>query len=87
MSRRMETASIEMVQLTRKFGDLVAVDHLNLGVFQGEIFGLLGPNGAGKTTTINIFTTLIKPSEGKALVMGFDVEKQFDEVRNEWARS
>ena len=83
MSRRMETASIEMVQLTRKFGDLVAVEHLNLGGFQGEIFGLLGPNGAGKTTTINIFTTLIKPSEGKALVMGFEFEKQFDEVRNE----
>ncbi|HZD42700.1 MAG TPA: ATP-binding cassette domain-containing protein, partial [Methanomicrobiales archaeon] len=59
--------------MTRKFGDLVAVDHISFSVRQGEIFGLLGPNGAGKTTTINMLTTLLHPTSGQARVGGYDV--------------
>jgi ABC-2 type transport system ATP-binding protein len=59
--------------LTRRFGDVVAVDSLDLSVPWGEILGLLGPNGAGKTTTIKILTTLIPPSSGSAVVAGSDI--------------
>ncbi|MFB0502004.1 MAG: ATP-binding cassette domain-containing protein, partial [Candidatus Bathyarchaeia archaeon] len=61
-------AIIETHDLTRKFGDLIAVDHVSFSVKEGEIFGFLGPNGAGKTTTINILTTLLRSSEGSATV-------------------
>jgi ABC-2 type transport system ATP-binding protein len=69
--------------LTRVFNKhLTAVDHVNFSVKQGEIFGFLGPNGAGKTTTINMLITLLKPTEGKASVLGFDILRQHDDVRN-----
>jgi ABC-2 type transport system ATP-binding protein len=58
---------IRMVNLTKKFGDFTAVDHLNLEVEEGEILGILGPNGAGKTTTLLMLTTVIKPTEGNSL--------------------
>jgi ABC-2 type transport system ATP-binding protein len=74
---------IQMSNLTRKFGNLVAVDHLNLTINKGEIFGLLGPNGAGKTTTILMLTTVIRPTEGTALVNGFDVRKSPDKAREQ----
>ena len=68
--------------LTRIFNKhLVAVDHIDFTVKEGEIFGFLGPNGAGKTTTINMLTTVLKPTEGTALVFGFDPAKQAREVR------
>jgi ABC-2 type transport system ATP-binding protein len=68
--------------LTRIFNKhLVAVDHVDFTVKEGEIFGFLGPNGAGKTTTINMLTTVLKPTEGTALVFGFDPAKQAREVR------
>jgi ABC-2 type transport system ATP-binding protein len=68
--------------LTRIFNKhLVAVDHVDFNVKEGEIFGFLGPNGAGKTTTINMLTTVLKPTEGTALVFGFDPAKQAGEVR------
>jgi len=68
--------------LTRIFNKhLVAVDHVDFTVKEGEIFGFLGPNGAGKTTTINMLTTVLKPTEGTALVFGFDPAKQAGEVR------
>ncbi|MEM3153487.1 MAG: ATP-binding cassette domain-containing protein [Candidatus Bathyarchaeia archaeon] len=70
-----------MVNLTKKFGDFTAVDHLNLEVEEGEILGLLGPNGAGKTTTILMLATVIKPTEGTAYVGGYDVRKNPDKVR------
>jgi ABC-2 type transport system ATP-binding protein len=73
--------SIEIKELVKKFKDLVAVDHLNLQIKEGEVFGLLGPNGAGKTTTLMMLTTLIHPTEGTATVNGFDVSKQADKVR------
>ena len=72
---------IEAENLTKRFGDVVAVDHINLEVYEGEIFGFLGPNGAGKTTTIKMLTTLLRPTKGKARVCGYDVEKEPDKVR------
>jgi len=59
--------------LTRRFGDLVAVDHVDFAVREGEIFGLLGPNGAGKTTTVRMLTGIIEPSQGTATVCGHDI--------------
>ncbi|MEM3666188.1 MAG: ATP-binding cassette domain-containing protein, partial [Candidatus Bathyarchaeia archaeon] len=68
--------------LTKIFNkSLVAVDHVNFSVKDGEIFGFLGPNGAGKTTTINMLITVLKPTEGKASVLGYDVVKQANMVR------
>ncbi len=64
---------VETVDLTKRYGDLTAVDHLNLKVEKGTIFGLLGPNGAGKTTTILMLLGLTEPTSGKALVAGHDV--------------
>ena len=72
---------IETINLTKKFGELVAVDNLNLKIKEGEIFGLLGPNGAGKTTTISMLCTILKPTSGTALVNGFDIIKEQDKVR------
>jgi len=74
-------AVIQTERLTRTFGELVAVDHLDLVVERGAIFGLLGPNGAGKSTTIKMLTTLLPPTSGHARVAGFDVEHQAREVR------
>ena len=69
--------------LTKVFNKhLTAVDHVDFSVNHGEIFGFLGPNGAGKTTTINMLITILKPTEGKAYVLGFDIAKQNDSVRN-----
>ena len=67
--------------LTRRFGDFVAVDHISFEVGKGEIVGYLGPNGSGKTTTIRMLLGLLKPSEGSATVLGYDVFKQSEEVR------
>jgi len=64
---------IQLIELTKSFGQLVAVDHVNLHVERGEIFGFLGPNGAGKTTTIKMLTGLLKPTSGRALIDGYDV--------------
>ncbi len=65
---------IRCEQLTKRYpGDILAVDHLDLLVPRGQIFGLLGPNGAGKTTTVGMLTTLVIPTSGKAIVAGIDV--------------
>jgi len=74
---------IETSSLTRRFGDLIAVDALNLAVREGEVFGLLGPNGAGKTTVIKMLTTLLPPTSGHARVAGLDVERRAARVRRE----
>ena len=74
-------ALIEIKNLTKKFGDFIAVDHLNLSIEEGEIFGLLGPNGAGKTTTLLMLTTVIKPSEGTAIIGGYDIRTNPDKAR------
>ena len=73
--------SIETKSLTKSFGDLVAVNDISFSVEKGEIFVFLGPNGAGKSTTMMIFTTLLKPTNGNALVGGFDVLKNPKQVR------
>jgi ABC-2 type transport system ATP-binding protein len=74
-------AIIQTIDLTKRFEDLVAVDKLSLSIDEGEIFGLLGPNGAGKTTTVLILSTVIKPTNGTAVVGGYDIRKNPDDVR------
>ena len=75
-------AMIETRDLTRRFDALVAVDHLNLTVERGEIFGLVGPDGAGKTTTLRILCGLMNPSEGSATVAGHDVAGESRAVKD-----
>jgi len=72
---------IEVKDLTKRFGSLVAVDALSFMVERGEVFGLLGPNGAGKTTTLSMLSTILKITSGTAIVNGFDVAKQPSQVR------
>jgi ABC-2 type transport system ATP-binding protein len=72
---------IETEELTRWYGDFLALDHLNLRLEAGDLFGFIGPNGAGKTTTMKILATLMSPSSGRALVGGVDVVKEPDKVR------
>ena len=76
---------IELVQLVKRFGDLVAVSGINLTVPRGEFFAVLGPNAAGKTTTVRIIAGLIKPTSGSARVAGFDVQAQPLEARRRLA--
>jgi ABC-2 type transport system ATP-binding protein len=71
----MENA-VEAINLTKYFGDFLAVDRVNFEVKKGEVFGFLGPNGAGKTTTIRMLTSLTKPSEGTAKIFGYDIQSQ-----------
>jgi ABC-2 type transport system ATP-binding protein len=72
----MTQSAIVAEELTYTYGDLVAVDHIDFSVAEGEIIGFLGPNGAGKSTTVKMLTGQIRPKAGKATVMGFDVAKQ-----------
>jgi ABC-2 type transport system ATP-binding protein len=74
---------IQTENLTRRFGDLVAVDRLNLSVPQGLVFGFLGPNGAGKSTTIHMLTSLLPPSSGTARVAGVEVQQDPLEVKRQ----
>lgn len=72
---------IEVQNLTKKFGDLTAVDDISFSVRAGERFAFLGPNGAGKSTTIKMLTTLLSPSEGTLFINGFDPVQQADQAR------
>lgn len=74
-------AALQTRGLTRRFGDTIAVDRIDLDVAAGAIFGFLGPNGAGKSTMVRMLTTLLLPSAGTATVAGFDVGDDPDEVR------
>lgn len=76
---------IELIHLVKRFGDVVAVNDLNLTVNRGEFFVVLGPNAAGKTTTIKILTGLLKPTSGMARVAGFDVQAHPLEVKRRMA--
>ena len=67
--------------LTKRFGDVLAVEDLDMDVKSGEIFGFLGPNGAGKTTTIRMLSALISPTSGKAKVAGYEVGREDNEIR------
>ncbi len=75
--------AVEVSNLTKKYGDLVAVDHVNFSVRKGEIFGFLGPNGAGKTTTIRMLTGVSIPTEGTAIIMGYDIQRQPIEAKEQ----
>src|SRR5271156_5238586 len=68
--------------LTKRFGDLLAVDHINLEAKSGTVFSLLGPNGAGKTTVVRMLATLSAPTSGTATVCGHDVVREADAVRS-----
>ena len=72
---------LETVELTRRFGELLAVDHLTIRVDAGQVYGLLGSNGAGKTTAIKMLTTLLPPTSGTATIAGFDIRRQAAKVR------
>ena len=76
-----EDLAVSIEGLVRHFGDVVALDGVDLTVPRGQVVGLLGPNGAGKTTTVRILSTLLQPTAGIARVAGFDVTKKPDEVR------
>src|SRR5512140_624202 len=68
--------AIEVDKLTKRYGDLLALDDISFSVRQGEVFALLGPNGAGKTTTVEIIETIRTPTSGKVSLLGMDVTKK-----------
>ena len=72
---------VKVENLTKKFGDLIAVNKISFDIEQGEIFGLLGPNGAGKSTTISMLSTILRPTSGNALIDNFEISKDENEVR------
>src|SRR5580692_11601300 len=74
---------IHAENLTRRFGALTAVDHLNLDIAEGEIFSLVGPDGAGKTTTMRLLCGLMDPTEGRAVVAGHDVTRELDQMKDQ----
>jgi ABC-2 type transport system ATP-binding protein len=76
------TLAVETHNLTRRFGEMTAVDHLSLSISAGEIFGLVGPDGAGKTTTLRLLCGLMDASEGYARIAGEDVAKKVDAVKD-----
>jgi ABC-2 type transport system ATP-binding protein len=77
----MNRYAVEVHNLTKTFGDFTAVDGVTFNIRRGDIFGFLGPNGAGKTTTIRILLGLLRPTAGSAAVLGYDVERQPEEIR------
>ncbi|KHD36555.1 ABC transporter [Clostridium acetobutylicum] len=74
---------VEVKGLTKKFKDITAVDNISFEVKEGEIVGLLGENGAGKTTTLRMLATMLKITDGKAIINGYDAQKESDKVRGE----
>src|SRR5712692_5883405 len=81
MTPKQNGPAVRIENLVKRFGDFTAVDKISLEVTQGDIFGFLGPNGAGKSTTIRILCGLLEPTSGRAIVNGFDVAQQPEEVR------
>jgi ABC-2 type transport system ATP-binding protein len=76
-----EDIVIHVSDLTKYYGEILAVDHINFEVKEGEVFGFLGPNGAGKTTTIRMLTGPSKPTDGKASILGFDINSQIVQIK------
>ena len=72
---------IELKNLTKKFGEIVAVNRLNLSVSEGEIFGFIGPNGAGKTTTLRMMSGILAPTEGSIMIDGIDMARQPEKAK------
>ena len=77
----MNENAVEMQGITRRFGDVLAVDKIDLAIPRGEIYGFLGPNGAGKTTVVRMLITLLMPTAGRASVAGFDLVSQPNDIR------
>ena len=77
----MDNLAIRAENFTKRFGDFTAVDNISFEVEKGEIFGFLGANGAGKTTAMKMLTGLLRPSSGKAMVAGFDVYKEAENIK------
>ncbi len=77
----MSEYAVEAAHLTKRFGDFTAVDGVSFTVERGEIFGFLGPNGAGKTTTIRMLLGLLRPTSGKAKVLGFDITRETEKIK------
>jgi ABC-2 type transport system ATP-binding protein len=77
----LSTITVKVRGLTKKFGDFMAVDNIDLTIKTGEIFGFLGPNGAGKSTTIKILCGLLMPTSGNGSVGGFDIMKESEEIK------
>jgi ABC-2 type transport system ATP-binding protein len=77
----MSESAITITNLTKRFGDITAVDDLNLEIGWGELFGILGPNGAGKSTTVNVLCTLLEPTKGSATIDSHDVVFDSESVR------
>lgn len=73
--------AIETKNITKKFGNFLAVDHISFEVFKGEIFGFLGANGAGKTTAMRMLCGLLKPTSGEGRVAGYDIYKESDKIK------
>jgi ABC-2 type transport system ATP-binding protein len=79
--RRANNHAVQVVELSKMFGDFTAVDRVSFTIERGAIFGFLGPNGAGKTTTIRMLLGLLRPTSGEATVLGFDIVKQTAEIK------
>lgn len=77
-----EPPAIETEGLTKHYGDVVAVDELDLTVQRGEVYGFLGPNGSGKSTTMNMLTTLVRPTAGTARILGTDIGNRNEVIRH-----
>ena len=72
---------IETNQLTKRYGDLIAVNNINLKLTEGDVFGFIGPNGSGKTTTMRMLATLLSPDYGEAYVCGMSIYTHPQEIR------
>ena len=81
MSARHDGIAIRARGLTRRFGDLVAVDHVDLAVPRRHVYGFLGPNGSGKSTTIRMLCGLLTPSEGEIEVLGLSIPREAEALR------
>ena len=75
-------AAVQTIGLTRTYGQMVALNSLDLTVYKGDLFGFIGSNGAGKTTTLRILATFLTPTAGQAIVLGHDVVREADAVRH-----
>ena len=74
---------IEVKNVTKKYGDFIAVDHISFNIEEGEIIGLLGPNGAGKSTTMNMITGFIEQTEGEIIIDGIDILKKTKQAKKQ----